>query len=433
VPDPSQLASVRTVSSAQVDGTAARRLGFDAKRLARLDAYFARYVEEHQLAGWQLAVTRQGEIAHWAACGHADIEAGLRVSDQTLWRIYSMTKPVAAVTAMTLWEEGAFQLTDPISRWIPAFEHARVYVEGSATAPVTAPAREPIRVWHLMSHTSGITAGWWQTSVVDNLYRKAGYGSTTPPGTTLVSFCDAIAGLPLLFEPGTAWGYGSSTEVLGRLIEIWTGQTLDAAVAERVTRPLGMSQTVWHAGESDELAALYAHGQDGRVIRLDAMGDYARRPPQVLWAGGGLLSTLADYVRFTLMLAGGGIFDGVRVLSPRTLRLMTQNHLSSDLASLSTGGFHETTLDGVGFGLGFAVLVDPEKAHAVSSPGEYYWGGAASTAFWVDPVENLTAVFMTQLSAYEDGEFIPRQVLPIRPMFRQLVYSALLADSRRGH
>ena len=413
--------------SAVVDETA-EQLGFDPGRLQRLDRRLERYVDDGQLAGWQLALTRGSQIAHLASYGQRDREAGLALSDRTLFRIYSMTKPIATVAAMTLWEEGAFQLTDPISRWIPGFADARVYQRGSLSDAITVPAREPIRVWHLLSHSSGITAGWMSTSVVDALYREAGYGTAMPPGTTLASFCDAMAALPLLFEPGTAWGYGNSTDVLGRLVELWSGQPLDQAIVERVTGPLGMEDTVWYAGEDHELATLYGPGEGGgHPVPLAVIGDAARQPPQLRGAGGGMLSTLADYTRFTRMLSGAGAFEGVRILSPHTLRMMTTNQLPGDLGELCTGGFVNAVLDGVGFGLGFAVVLDPAKGHTVSNVGEYYWGGAASTVFWVDPVADLSVVFMTQLMNVQRGQLVPSDALPLRGDLRQLVYSALMS------
>jgi CubicO group peptidase (beta-lactamase class C family) len=414
-----------TESISSVPGVDARSLGFDPERLRRIDRYLQRYVDDGLLPGWELAITRRDEIAHLSRYGERDIEAGLPVTGETLWRIYSMTKPIASVAAMSLWEEGAFGLNDPISDWLPAFADARVYVKGSISDAVTVPATEPIRVWHLLSHTSGITAGWMSTSVVDALYRAAGFGTTLPPGTTLTSFTDAMARLPLLFEPGSAWGYGNSTDVLGRLIEIWSGQRLDVAIAERVTTPLGMPNTVWQAHEQHDLATLYGTS-DGEIVRLSELSEYAKQAPGMLGAGAGMLSTLPDYMRFTRMLAGRGTVDNVQILAPRTLQLMARNHLSSDLAELCTGGFTNLTLDGVGFGLGFGVMVDPIKSRSVSSPGEYYWGGAASTIFWVDPVERLTVVFMTQLMHFERGELVPSEALPLRDALRRLVYSAIL-------
>ncbi len=392
----------------------------DQDRLSRLDKHFAAYVDDGRLPGWQLAITHRDEVVRETSYGWRDREAGLEVEPDTIWRIASMTKPITSVAAMTLWEEGAFELTDPISRWIPAFADVRVFVRGTAAAPFTVPATEPIRVWHLLSHSSGLTAGFLRTSPVDELYRQAGFDIGQTTGRTLAEDVEAIASLPLLFEPGTRWGYGASTDVLGRLIEIWTGQPLDVAIANRVTGPLGMTDTVWHADETraDRVAALYAPDPATGLAAKHPLGAAAFVPPVSHSGGGGLLSTTADYVRFTRMLARGGELEGTRVLAPRTLRLMAANHLSGDLGELSTGGFAETTFDGVGFGLGFAVLLDPVQLRNSSSTGEFFWGGAASTAFWVDPVEQISVVWMTQL--------LPSSTYPIRPQLRQLVYSSLV-------
>jgi CubicO group peptidase (beta-lactamase class C family) len=391
----------------------------DPGRLARLDKHFGRYVDDGRLAGYQLAVAQRGEVAHESCYGYRDREAGLPVESDTLWRIASMTKPIISVAAMTLWEEGAFELTDPISKWIPSFENVRVYDRGAAASVVTVPALEPIRVWHVLSHSSGLTAGFLYNHVVDGLYRAAGYELAAPPHPSIAECVEDWAKLPLLFQPGTRWGYGVSTDVLGRLVEIWSGQPLDVAVANRVTDPLGMVDTVWYCDEAREprMAAMYWHGPDGLAQRMP--GDQiVRAKPAILSGGGGLGSTTADYLRFTHMLLNGGALDGVQVLSPKTVQLMTANHLPGDLGELSTGGFAETNFDGVGFGLGFAVQLDPIKNHSVANRGEFYWGGMYSTAFWVDPVDDITCVFMTQLA--------PSSAHPIRPQLRQLVYSALV-------
>ncbi len=398
--------------------TEGSRLSFDPARLARLDKHLARYVDDGRLPGWQLTLAGRDGIAHESVYGWRDREAGLPVEPDTIWRIASMTKPITTVTAMTLWEEGVFELNDPVSTWIPSFADARVYVRGVDRTLVTVPVTEPLRVWHLMSHTSGLTAGFLYNSVVDAMYRQAGY-EFGAPRATLAECVDDWAGLPLLFQPGSAWGYGVSTDVLGRLVEIWTGQSLDEAFRSRVLEPLGMTDTAFFCDDSraDRLAALYTPDAQDRAER-SPYSDLARTPPTILSGGGGLLSTSHDYTRFTQMLLRGGELDGTRVLAPRTVALMTRNHLPGDLASLSTGGFAETTFEGVGFGLGFAVLAEPHKQHSVASLGEFYWGGIYSTAFWVDPVEQLTCTFMTQL--------MPSSTHPIRAQLRQLVYSALV-------
>ncbi|MET7418503.1 serine hydrolase domain-containing protein [Dactylosporangium sp. NPDC005555] len=399
-------------------------VGIDAKRLDVLDAHLARYVDDGRLAGWQLVVSRDGRVAHASTYGRRDMEAGLPVEADTLWRIYSMSKPITSVAAMMLWEEGRFELTDPISRWLPEFSQPQVYDRGSAGAPFTVPAAEPIRVWHLLTHTSGLTYGFLQTSVVDALYRKAGYDILPKTGVDLAQSSRDWAALPLLFQPGTRWGYGVSTDVLGRLVEVVAGQPLGDFLRERIFEPLGMTDTRWSvdpAGDdAKRLAALYVPSPaDGRAVRFDVIGRHALDEPAMQSGGGGLISTAADYHRFTSMLLSEGVGAGRTLLSSRTVRFMTQNHLPGgvDLDRLQTGGFAETTFEGVGFGLGFAVVRDPVPAKTPSSPGTYYWGGAASTAFWIDPAERLTVAFYTQL--------LPSSTHPIRSQLRQLVYSAL--------
>ncbi|MFI0791413.1 serine hydrolase domain-containing protein [Micromonospora rubida] len=399
------------------------RLGFDPARLARIDQHFGRYVDEGRLAGWQIVVTRRGEIAHSSTYGLRDREAGTPVEPDTLWRIYSMTKPITSVAAMMLWEEGRFELTDPVSRWLPEFADARVYDRGPVTSPYTVPAAEPIRIWHLLTHTAGLTYGFAQVSVVDGLYRAAGFDLTVPAGADLTAATRTLARLPLLFQPGSSWNYGVSTDVLGRLVEVVSGRRLDQFLTDRILRPLGMTDTRWWVDEPDaeRLAALYApNPTTGQVFRADSIGRAALTEPSWLSGGGGLVSTAADYHRFTQMLLRGGELDGVRLLGPRTVRFMTRNHLPGgrDLASFSPSGFAETVLEGIGFGLGFAVVQDPVPARVPSSVGEYYWGGMASTAFWVDPVEEVTALLFTQL--------LPSSTYPLRSQLRQLVYSALL-------
>ena len=405
----------------KTDGDPAE-LGFDAGRLARIDRHFARYVDDGRLPGWQLAVTRRGKVVHHATYGQRDVEAGLPVTPETRWRIYSMTKPVTSVAAMMLYEEGAFELTDPIHRWLPEFADMRVYVKGSAMRPLTVPATEPIRVWHLLTHTAGLTYGFHHAHPVDAMYRKAGFEWGQPPGVDLAGCCREWAALPLLFQPGTEWNYSVATDVLGRLVEVVSGQPLDEFFSERILTPLAMTDTgFWVPGpETDELAALYVPEQKtGRLLRNDAAGAAVTKPPSALSGGGGLVSTAADYHRFTQFLLRGGELDGVRLLGSRTVAHMTRNHLpgGADLAAFGRPLFAEMPFDGFGFGLGFSVLADPVKAKTLSSPGEFAWGGAASTAFWVDPAEAITALFFTQL--------LPSSTYPLRPQLRQLVYQAL--------
>jgi CubicO group peptidase (beta-lactamase class C family) len=395
--------------------------GVDAARLGRLRPHFDRYVEDGRLPGWLVVVHRDDET-HVEYSGRRDLEADLPVEEDTLWRIYSMTKPITSVAAMMLWEEGHFELKDPVSRWLPEFADMRVFRGGAMAKVVTEPAREPIAIWHLLTHTSGLTYGFHHANPVDALYRAAGFEWGSPPGMDLEACCGAWAELPLLFQPGSEWNYGVSTDVLGRVVEVISGQPLDEFLAARVLAPLGMVETWFStpAPEHDRLAALYAPDPEtGRATRSPA-SDAAKRPPEFLSGGGGLVSSAADYLRFTRMLLGGGELDGVRLLSPRTLRMMASNHLPghADLEAFGRPLFAETTFDGVGFGLGFSVVEDPVAGRYPSSRGEFAWGGAASTAFWVDPAERMVVLFFTQL--------LPSSTYPIRSQLHQMVHQALV-------
>lgn len=398
-------------------------VGLDARRLRRIDSHLRRYVDDGRLPGWQVMVSRRGKVAHLSSYGLADKEAGRPVETDTLWRIYSMTKPITSVAAMMLWEEGAFELSDPVSRWLPEFSQPRVYVGGPAARPATVPATEPIRVWHLLTHTAGLTYGFHKVHVTDELYRLRGFELGTPDGLDLAGCVRAWAELPLAFQPGAEWNYSVATDVLGRLVEVVSGQTLEAFFTERILGPLGMRDTAFWCPEErlHRLAALYAADPGRtRLIRSDALGKGVTRPPSWLSGGGGLVSTTRDYTRFTWMLLNGGELEGVRLLSPRTVRYMTRNHLpgGADLTAYGRPLFAETRYDGVGFGLGFAVVVDPVAYRTLTTVGEYHWGGMASTAFWVDPAEALSVVFMTQL--------LPSSTYPLRSQLRQLVYQSLV-------
>src|SRR3984957_8806984 len=399
--------------------------GFAADRLRRLDRHFARYVDDGLLAGWLLTVTRHGKVVHVAKYGHRDREAGLAVEPDTLWRIYSMTKPVTSVAAMMLYEEGGFELTDPVSKFIPSFKDMRVFAGGSDQRPVTVPAAGPVRIWHLLTHTSGLTYGFHRSHPVDAMYRAAGFDLGLRPGT-LEEACDIWASLPLLFQPGAEWNYSCATDVLGRVVEVASGQSLDEFFAQRIFGPLGMTDTGFYAkpDDLDRLGALSARAGNGKAGRFNSMAEEVRKPPTMLSGGGGLVSTAADYNRFLQMLlpradSPAGELDGTRLLSPSTVAYMGRNHLpgNQDLQRFGRPRNAESPQRGVGFGLGFAVVLDPAAGKYVCSPGELSWGGAASTAFWIDPAEELTVSFFTQL--------IPSSAHPVRSQLRQLVYQAL--------
>jgi CubicO group peptidase (beta-lactamase class C family) len=398
-------------------------VGFDGRRLGRLDTHFARYVDEGLLPGWLLLVSRRGRVAHFSTYGRRDIEADQPVEHDTLFRLASMTKPVTSVAAMMLYEQGAFELKDPVSRFIPSFSEARVFRSGSALRPVTDPVVEPVRIWHLLTHTAGLTYGFHYAHPVDAMYRAAGFEWGTPPGLDLEGCCDAWAGLPLLFQPGSEWNYSVASDVLGRVVEVASGQPLDRFFDDHIFTPLRFSDTGFFIDEANErrLAALYvpAPGTNA-ATRLDGFGGSPTTRPTCLSGGGGLIGSAADYHRFTQMLLRGGELDGVRLLGTRTVSYMTRNHLpeDADLEAFGRPLFAETTFDGVGFGLGFSVMKDPVKNKVLAQAGEYAWGGAASTFFFVDPVEKITALFMTQL--------LPSSTHPIRSQLRQLVYQALV-------
>ncbi|MEK7425307.1 MAG: serine hydrolase domain-containing protein [Actinomycetota bacterium] len=398
-------------------------VGLDASRLARIDRHFERYVDDGRLAGWMLTIAREGRVAHVSMCGHRDREAGLAVSSDTIWRLYSMTKPITSVAALMLWERGAFELHDPVSNFLPEFSEPMVWRAGSVTRPILEPATEQMQMWHLLTHTSGLTYGFMYAHPLDELYRRAGFEWGVPNDVSLAGLCERLATLPLLFQPGTEWNYSMSTDVLGRVLEVISGQPLDELLGVSVFEPLGMIDTAFFVPESDHdrLAMLYgAHPTTALAMRLETAAEVAKHRPQAALGGGGLVGTARDYHRFAEMLRNEGELDGVRLLSPRTVRYAASNHLPGgvDLTAFGRPLFAETTFDGVGFGLIGSVTVDPVAAKVPGSPGDFGWGGAASTSFWVDPVEDLTCTFMTQL--------LPSSTHPIRSQLKQLVRQAIV-------
>ena len=396
-------------------------VGLDADRLARIDAHLRRrYLEPGKIAGCLSLVARDGKVAWLSALGDRDRERGLPMTEDTLFRIYSMTKPITSVALMSLYEEGHFQLDDPVAKLVPALGELRVFRSGNHPHWVTDPCERPMTLRDLLTHMSGLTYGFNERTNVDAAYRELGVGDRD---SSLQEMVDTLAGLPLEFSPGERWNYSVSTDVCGYLVEVLSGQPFDRFLAERIFAPLGMTDTGFHvpADQIERFAANYERGPD-KALRLldDPRASPYLEPPRLFSGGGGLVSTAADYLRFCQMLLGGGELDGARILGPRTLDLMTTNHLPEglDLSSLASGSFSETTYDGVGFGLGFAVFLDQARAQAVGSPGEFYWGGAASTIFWVDPLEDLAVVFLVQL--------MPSGTFDFRGQLRSIVYGAIV-------
>ncbi len=396
--------------------------GFDPARLARIDNHFQQYIDDRRLTGWQVVVSRHGEVVHHRCAGDRDRDASTAWGDDTIVRLFSMSKPLTSVAAMMLYEEGAFELKDPVSRFIPSFADARVYRSGSVFKPLTEPLTEPVRIWHLLTHTAGLTYGFHSQHVTDALYRTAGFEWGTPKGADLADCCDRWAALPLAFQPGSEWNYGVSTDVLGRVVEVVSGMPLDDFFRQRIFEPLKMTDTGFRISDDqrDRVARLYSPNPATGEAVVSPLEVLATEPPTCLSGGGGLWGTAADYLRFCHFLLNRGELDGARLLGSRTVDYMTQNHLpgGADLEHFGRPLFAETSFDGVGFGLGFSVQLDHVKYRVLSSPGEYAWGGAASTAFWCDPLEGIAVVFLTQL--------LPSSTHPIRPQLKQLVYQALV-------
>ncbi|MFG2126467.1 serine hydrolase domain-containing protein [Streptomyces sp. NPDC048751] len=394
-------------------------VGLDARALGRLDRHVARLVDEGRLPGFLTAVSRGGRVAHLTTYGRRDVTAGLPVETDTLYRIYSMTKPVTSVAALMLVEEGALSLDDPVAEHLPAFAEQRVYVDGTGAGMRTRPVEDPIRVRHLMTHTAGLTFAFYHCHPVDALYREAGLESAVLPGSDLAGTVEAYARLPLQFEPGTQWNYSVATNVLGRVIEVVSGKPLDVFIAERILGPLGMTDAGFQVTDEQagRLAELYGDTDSG-IEPIAGLPLFGR--PRFLSGSGGMVATAHDVHRFMELLRRRGELDGVRLLAPETVDLMTSNHLpgGADLREVGSRPAHdEPGNDGVGFGLGVSVVIDPERTQAPSGLGTYGWSGVATTTFWVDPGRDLTFQFLTQLR--------PRKSLKLYPELKRLLHEAI--------
>lgn len=403
-------------------GTNPGRHGFDADRLAQIDAFLKeRYIDSGLLPHAQILVARDGEIVHFASVGTAR-EGGAALREDALFRIASMTKPITSIAFMMLLEAGKVALDTPVHHVLPELKGLAVYDGGGAGVPfLTKPTAQSMRMIDLLRHTSGFTYSFQNRSNVDAAYRDSKMESWYN-GLTLDEFVAALGKLPLEFSPGDAWNYSVSTDVLGAVVQRLSGMDLDAFFADRIFAPLGMHDTFFEvpADKLDRLTDCYtlAPGKGRILYDPGATSAWARRP-RLLSGGGGLVSSAHDYHRFCRMCLNGGELDGARIVGRKTIELMTMNHLpgGSDLASMSKSLFSEATNAGVGFGLGFAVTTDVAKTMIPGSAGEYYWGGMFSTAFFIDPVERIDMVFMTQLS--------PSNAYPIRRELKTLIYSAL--------
>jgi len=393
--------------------------GVHGQNLEYLDAHLQRYIDAGKIAGASTLIYRHGEVAHFSPLGLADRERNRPMAKDTIFRIYSMSKPMTSIALMQLYERGLVQIDDPVHKYIPEWKELRVYQSGNYPNFLTTRTERAMTVRDLLSHQSGLTYGFMERTNVDAAYRKLGVGGIEVGGT-LRSMVEKLATLPLEFSPGTAWNYSVATDVCGYLVETISGQRFDDYLQANIFDPLGMKDTgFWVRPEQAErFSANYSTSRDGLKLLDDPGTSSYLKPPTFLSGGGGLVSTSGDYLRFCQALLGGGTVDGARIIGRKTLELMTSNHLPGgiDLSGHARGSFSETPYQGVGFGLGFSVALDPVEGQISGSPGEFAWGGAASTAFWIDPAEELAVIFMTQLmmSTYN-----------FRRELKALVYGAL--------
>ena len=394
--------------------------GFCPARLKRISPWLKRYVDEKKLPFAHVAVLRKGQLAYSDFYGARDIEVGSPVVENGIYRIYSMTKLVTTVVALALYEKGAFQLDDPVDKFVDEFKDARVFVSGRKDSINSVEAETPMTIRQLMNHTSGLTYGAFDPGPVGQLMRsgKIDFGNLQ---ANLGDTVRRLASIPLCFQPGSQWRYGVSTDVLGYVIEVVTGKTLLQVFDELIFKPLNMNDTFFEVpiNKVKKFCSLYTRTKSESLKLLECAGSSRFcKPVNMYSGGGGLISSMRDYLVFLEMIRCGGRYDDAQILGRKTVELMLRNHLPGDMASMGQPTFSEMPMEGIGFGLGGAILLDPAKAQILGSEGEFTWGGMASTAFWIDPKEELSVVFMTQL--------IPSSCYPIRRELRVLVYQALV-------
>jgi CubicO group peptidase (beta-lactamase class C family) len=395
-------------------------VGLCSRRIGRVETWKQQQVSGGRLAAVEVMVNRRGRTAFHRCHGKADLARSADATPETIYRIYSMTKALTAVAVMMLYEEGRFQLDDSITRYLPEFRGQRVFTGGGYGAVATEPAKRSITFRDLLTHTSGLTYGFMQATPVDAIYRAQRIelpGADAPLGDIMAQ----LAKVPLIAQPGTEWNYSIASDLLGHLVAVISGQPFEVFLRERVIWPLGMADTDFFvpSDKAGRFAANYEKGPDGmpRLIDDPATSRFLT-PPKAPSGGGGLVGTARDYMRFCQMLLARGVHGSERLLGRKTVELMTQNHLDGDMAAMGQPRFAESNYHGIGFGLGFSVTLDPAKAQILGSPGEFAWGGMASTAFWIDPQEDMAVVMMTQLT--------PSSTYPIRRELRVLAYQAII-------
>ncbi len=393
-------------------------VGMSAERLKNIGTKLQQYVDEERAAGFVTLVARDSEIVHFEACGYRDAEQRLPMELDTIFRIYSMTKPITSIALMMLHEQGKFQLVEPVSRYIPAFGNTKVLAGYGYMGPQLASQNPPMTIHHLLTHTAGLSYGFFFDSPIDEMYRDSIFRSET---ASLEEKIVGMAELPLRFQPGSAWNYSIATDVCGYLVQLLADMPFEDFLAERIFEPLGMVDSAFHvsADKLDRFATLYRHdAQTGGFSEYEGAPhipwhDYSK-PASAPSGGGGLVSTMSDYWQFANMLLNEGELYDTRIIGRKTLEFMTRNHISKELLPLAIG---LATISGRGFGLGFDVVMDAPQTGVINSEGNYGWSGAAATNFWVDPQEQLVGIIMTQLMD---------NMLLFQQDFRALTYQALV-------
>jgi len=396
-------------------------VGLDSGQLARVSEHLGqRYVQPGKIPGCITLVARRGQACFLDIQGQRDVARAAPMTADTILRIYSMSKPITSLALMTLHERGLFSLDDPVHRYLPGWRDLRVWRAGSLPLFETERPKRDMTIRDLFMHTSGLTYDFLRATNIDYAYRKLQVGLTRP-GYTLKQMVDELGQLPLEFSPGERWNYSLATDVLGYLVEVISGQSLPDYLRATIFAPLGMHDTCFEIepDKAPRFASCYQRNLKKEMQLSDDGQDSAYASRSFYSGGGGLISTVVDYYRFCQMLLGGGSVDGTRIIGSRTLAFMTRNHLpgGADMSDFATGGFSESAYEGVGFGLGFATKLDPVKNGYPGSAGSFFWGGLASTLFWVDPQEELVVIFMTQL--------IPSSTFNFRGQLENIIYGAL--------
>ncbi len=400
------------------NGVSPESVGFSSQRLSRVNKMMQGYIDDGKLASGLTMLARHGETFHFEPYGVLDLESGTPVERDTLFRIYSMTKPITSAAVMMLYEEGHFSLDDPVGKFIPELASMKVYDGMGETGMRLVDQQRPITIRHLLTHTSGLSYGHHQDSPVEQMYREA---NITDPDSTMKEMAEKLGKLPLVTQPGTKWRYSNATDVLGYLVEVVSGVPFDRYLQDNILDPLSMTDTSFYVAEEnlDRLATVYGASTNGKIAPLDnPMVNRQRRPHTMFSGGGGLVSTGADYMRFCQMLLNGGMLGDARLLAPKTVEMMRSNHLTDDLKPFAVGQSNASDTKGCGFGLGFRVVMDIAQHGIIGSNGIYSWGGAASTVFWIDPQEDLVAILLTQ--------FMPSSYYPLRREFQIATYQAMV-------